>query len=77
MTNRLPFLHPAAWTLALFGRTDTRRSSAGPIIGVLLAWQERAEQRRRLAEMDERLLADIGVDRAAAFVEAGKPFWRN
>lgn len=45
-------------------------------VDVLLAWHERALQRHQLAEMDERMLADIGIDRAAAIGEAEKPFWR-
>lgn len=39
-------------------------------------WQERANQRHRLLELDERLLKDIGVSRAEAEREAQKPFWR-
>ena len=31
--------------------------------------------RRILAEMDDRLLADIGVSRSEAIVEANRPFW--
>jgi uncharacterized protein YjiS (DUF1127 family) len=31
--------------------------------------------RRQLAELDDRLLRDIGVDRARARYEAGKGFW--
>lgn len=37
--------------------------------------QARAEQRRRLAEMDDRLLADIGLDRATALEESRKSAW--
>ncbi len=36
---------------------------------------ERARQRRALAELDERLLADIGLTKEAAALEARKPFW--
>ncbi len=42
----------------------------------LQVWQARAEQRRTLSTLSDRMLADIGVDRVAANVEAGKPFWR-
>ncbi len=31
--------------------------------------------RRLLAEMDDRLLADIGVDRGQAHMEASRPIW--
>lgn len=37
----------------------------------------RARQRRHLAQMDDRLLRDIGIDRAQAMAEADKPFWRR
>jgi uncharacterized protein YjiS (DUF1127 family) len=52
--------------------------SALPIrlVDTLLAWQDRARQRYRLAELDDRMLADIGVGRAAAANEAAKPFWQ-
>jgi uncharacterized protein YjiS (DUF1127 family) len=30
-----------------------------------------------LATLDDRMLADIGVERATAFCEAEKPFWRG
>jgi uncharacterized protein YjiS (DUF1127 family) len=36
----------------------------------------RWQTRRRLAEMDGRLLKDIGVSYADAELEANKPFWR-
>ena len=39
-------------------------------------WHERARERRQLATLDTRMLADIGVDTATARNEADKPFWR-
>lgn len=39
-------------------------------------WRERARQRRALAQLDDRLLRDIGIDRTAAMEEVDKPFWR-
>jgi uncharacterized protein YjiS (DUF1127 family) len=42
----------------------------------LQAWAERARQRRQLAELDERLLQDVGISRAQAMAEAGKAFWQ-
>ena len=52
------------------GRTLTR------LLDRLLLWQERAEQRRRLGELDDRMLRDIGLDRADVTHETTKPFWR-
>jgi uncharacterized protein YjiS (DUF1127 family) len=37
---------------------------------------ERSRQRRALAELDDRLLRDIGVTRTDAEEEANKPCWR-
>lgn len=39
-------------------------------------WMDRARQRRALAEMDDRLLSDIGITRNEAEREIEKPFWR-
>jgi uncharacterized protein YjiS (DUF1127 family) len=39
-------------------------------------WYERSRQRRQLARLDDRLLSDIGIDRATAGQEISKPFWR-
>ncbi|MGB0712177.1 MAG: DUF1127 domain-containing protein [Gammaproteobacteria bacterium] len=44
--------------------------------GLVALWVRRHRQRRRLAALDERLLADIGVSRDQARIEAAKPFWR-
>jgi uncharacterized protein YjiS (DUF1127 family) len=37
---------------------------------------ERWRQRRLLLELDDRLLADIGLSRREALKEARKPFWK-
>lgn len=39
------------------------------------ACRARARQRRALARLDDRLLADIGVSRREAAMEAARPFW--
>ncbi len=36
----------------------------------------RAEQRRHLAELDERMLKDVGITPAEAARESAKPWWR-
>ena len=43
---------------------------------VFATWMERHEQRSRLAEMDARILRDMGLDPVDAMNEAAKPFWR-
>lgn len=43
--------------------------------GQLLRWWQLAQQRHRLAQLDEFALKDIGVSRADAEREAQRPFW--
>ncbi len=45
-------------------------------LAILLVWQERGQQRRHLAALDDRLLRDMGMSRADAAREAAIPFWR-
>ena len=42
----------------------------------LITWRERASQRRHLASLEDHQLKDMGISRADAEREAGKPFWR-
>ena len=39
--------------------------------------RERRRQRRALAQLDERLLRDIGLSRMQAAAERAKPFWKE
>ena len=39
-------------------------------------WMERSKQRKELAELDDRMLNDIGYTRAEVQKETSKPFWR-
>jgi uncharacterized protein YjiS (DUF1127 family) len=43
---------------------------------ILAIWLDRQQGRRDLSELDDRLLADVGISREDALWEAGKPFWR-
>jgi len=40
-------------------------------------WAERNRQRRHLMALDDRMLSDVGIDRARAEAEYEKPFWRD
>lgn len=42
----------------------------------LVAWQERSETRAALYDLDDRLLRDMGIDRAVAHEETRRPFWK-
>ena len=46
------------------------------IIETLRVWQERRQERSRLAELTDRDLHDVGLSRGDIFFEAEKPFWR-
>jgi uncharacterized protein YjiS (DUF1127 family) len=52
------------------------RRHADGLRRLLATWQARARQRRQLRELDDRLLADIGISRAAAQAAGRTPFWR-
>ena len=62
----------AAKPLRAFGKI---RRVVSKCLQKLVIWQERAEQRHALNELNERMLKDIGVSRADAYKEARKPFW--
>jgi len=49
---------------------------ANPAVALWL-WMERVRQRRALADLDDRLLRDIGLTRADVWLEIKKPFWRR
>lgn len=54
-------------------------TGASPLLVVtrfLATAMHRLQSRRELRELDARLLADIGLDRAEALEEARKPFWQ-
>lgn len=60
-----------------FGRYWRHARRAGMAgLDILLDWQERAAQRRRLEAMSHRMLRDIGLSRADVARECAKPFWR-
>lgn len=47
------------------------------VMRVLKTWRERREQRREMARLSDRMLADIGLSRLEATREATKPFWQE
>lgn len=46
-------------------------------LSALRLWSTIASERRDLAELDDRLLRDIGVARDDALQEAQRPFWET
>lgn len=62
------------------GSISLRRSAepVSPLVRLfdrLGRWMDRSRQRAALGRLDDRILADIGCDRATAAAEADKPFW--
>lgn len=49
----------------------------GKVRGMLLRWRERQRQRRALAALSERDLADLGIPIGLALYEAGRWPWQN
>ncbi len=56
------------------GPVDHRRATT--LWALIVGWYERSRQRKRLAELDEFLLRDIGISKREAEREIAKPFWR-
>ena len=45
------------------------------VVDCVVLWSNRAKQRRQLAALDDRLLADIGINRCDVIRECAKRFW--
>jgi uncharacterized protein YjiS (DUF1127 family) len=45
-------------------------------VEIVRLWRRRVEERRQLAEMDERDRRDLGLTRVDVIREINKPFWR-
>jgi uncharacterized protein YjiS (DUF1127 family) len=52
------------------------RSRLETIVGKVIEWKRRIEERRELMTLDDRMLHDIGLSRTDAEKEARKPFWK-
>lgn len=57
-------------------RTGPRRAGLGAMAATVAVWMERGRSRRALAALDDHQLKDIGLSRADACQESGKPFWQ-
>ena len=60
-------------TAASFG--EILLEAAARLVRTLLIWQEWAQQRHALAQLDARMLKDVGLSRAEVELELRKPFW--
>lgn len=73
MTTAHAPLHAA--TQIMTRRTGPRSMTVRSIFEKVLEWQARASERRRLSGLEDRLLTDMGLDRADVWQESRKPFW--
>ena len=55
----------------------TTRSIAGRVLATCREWRRRARDRAQLARLDDRMLRDIGINRADAEFLSNKPLWRE
>lgn len=56
------------------GKSRAQRRVA--LLDLVESWLARRRQRLDLAELDDRLLQDIGLTRADVARETAKPFWQ-
>ena len=75
LSSAREFARPATFSFS-FGRAMAFLAG-GVVVGIehVMTRAELARSRRQLAQLDERLLRDIGLDRATARFEAHKSFW--
>ena len=64
-------------------RVGSRRARYAPsgaaqwVLWTFREWRRRARDRSQLAQLDDRMLRDIGLTRADAEFLSNKPFWRE
>jgi len=67
--------HSASLQIAIARPAAVRVPSPLAWVQTLKRQHDRWQQRRALLDLDDRLLADIGITREEAEREASKPFW--
>jgi uncharacterized protein YjiS (DUF1127 family) len=70
---------PSIVELEPTGLAKSRRSQAFSVcywVALAIWCNERRRQRKALLQLDDRMLADIGISKAQAVEEAEKPFWK-
>jgi uncharacterized protein YjiS (DUF1127 family) len=58
-------------------RTKADRGLVTRLFDQAFTWLDRARQRRHLAQLDDRLLRDIGLSRVEVEQEVSRRFWQN
>jgi len=67
--------HTVSTSFATDRASGPRFGGFGNIVAVVARWSERSAQRRRLRQLDDRLLSDMGLSRADVDREVSKSFW--
>ena len=67
LVERQPRIIPVSWNKLMRLCRQAR--------ALVTTWRSRARQRRAMARLDDRLLADIGLTREMQMVECSKLFW--
>ena len=67
------FVHPP---LTYSQPLATERTARRGLLATLRLWRQRARERRALADLTERELADFGATSADVYRELSTPFWR-
>ena len=57
-------------------RIDGRAGPLARFVVTLVLWRRRIRERRALAQLNERELADFGATTADVYRELSTPFWR-
>ena len=63
-------------SVAVYAVVQRVGAAGSKIYSVLHAWAQRTEDRRQLAQMNDRMLADIGLNRSDVSHEVDKFFWQ-
>ena len=45
------------------------------LVETIHTWNQRHKTRRQFAEVEARILRDVGISEAQRFIEINKPFW--
>ena len=61
----------------VYGLVSRIEHAAAAASKTLKVWSERSRERRQLAGLSDRMLADIGLSRIEVSVEADKFFWQR
>ena len=71
---------PHAASLALLAgevRLSPVAQIALKVAVAVTVWSQRARTRKALAQLDDHILRDIGLDRRQAFTESRRMFWQG